>query len=470
MEAKLKPYPGYHESRHPWLTSIPLHWGERRAKFYFRELDERSQTGREELLSVSHLTGVTPRSEKNITMFKAESYVGHKLCRPGDLVINTMWAWMGALGNASSIGIISSSYGVYRPTSSDFFVPEYLDHLLRTRAYVSEYLCRSTGIRSSRLRLYPDQFLDISILQPPLEEQRRIVSYLKAKNTHIRCLIRAKKRLIALLNEQKQAIIQRAVTGGLDPNVPRKPSGVDWLGEVPAHWNRISLRHLGTKFGSGVTPRGGASVYTTSGVLFLRSQNVHFEGLHLEDVARIPEYVHETMSGSHVHPHDVLINITGASIGRVCAVPENMGPANVNQHVCIIRPRKVQVLPEYLASFLSCRFIQDEIRVSQEGASREGLTLKALKALPVLIPPLDEQDRINGAIEEQTSEVQKAILVANHEIDLIREYRTRLIADVVTGKLDVRGVVLPDAGDGEDWNGAVKEDLEPLDALTAEEV
>jgi type I restriction-modification system DNA methylase subunit len=151
-------YPNYRRPKMRWLPAVPEHWNEQRAKTFFREVDERSKTGQEELLSVSHLTGVTPRSQKKVTMFKAASYVGSKLCRPGDIVINTLWAWMAALGASKHEGIVSPAYGVYRPHHADSFNPAYLDYLLRTRAYVAEYIGRSTGIRSSRLRLYPNQF------------------------------------------------------------------------------------------------------------------------------------------------------------------------------------------------------------------------------------------------------------------------------------------------------------------------
>ncbi len=135
-----------------WLGDVPEHWEVRPAKRFFHEVDERSVSGEEELLSVSHLTGVTPRSQKNITMFMAESYVGHKMCRSGDLVINTMWAWMAALGVARQTGIVSPAYGVYRPLDKSPLLGSYADLLLRTKPYVAEYLCRSTGVQESRLK------------------------------------------------------------------------------------------------------------------------------------------------------------------------------------------------------------------------------------------------------------------------------------------------------------------------------
>lgn len=241
MSATLKPYPEYKTSRLPWLGEIPSHWQEKRAKYFFREVDERSTTGKEELLSVSHITGVTPRSQKNVTMFKAESYQGHKLCYPGDLVINTMWAWMAALGIAKDFGIVSPSYAVYRPKNRSEFVPEFVDHLLRTQVYSSEYWCRSTGIRASRLRLYPEKFLEIPIACPPRSDQSHIVAYIKEKTRMLRRIIRAKKHLVELLNEQKQAIIHHAVTRGLDPNVRLKPSGV----------GSVTCRNIGRSGGCG---------------------------------------------------------------------------------------------------------------------------------------------------------------------------------------------------------------------------
>ena len=132
MIAGLKPYPDYQDTGHDWLGSVPAHWSLLRAKRLFREVDERSKTGKEELLSVSHLTGVTPRRLKNVTMFMAESNVGHKVCRPGDLVINTLWAWMAALGVTRHTGLVSPAYGVYRPIDGGGILPAYSDHLLRT--------------------------------------------------------------------------------------------------------------------------------------------------------------------------------------------------------------------------------------------------------------------------------------------------------------------------------------------------
>ena len=172
MIADLKAYPAMKDSGVEWLGEVLEHWAEKRAKYFYREVDKRSTTGNEELMSVSHKTGVTPR-KRSVTMFMAKSNVGHKICRPDDIVINTMWAFMGALGVSRQVGLVSPSYGICRPTRSGELMPEYIDRLLRIDSYKSEYMCWSTGINSSRLRLYPDEFLRIPITCPPLSEQSR---------------------------------------------------------------------------------------------------------------------------------------------------------------------------------------------------------------------------------------------------------------------------------------------------------
>ncbi len=198
-----------------WLGEVPDHWGVRRAKFFYREADERSTTGTEELMSVSHITGVTPR-KKSVTMFLAESNMGYKLCRPGDIVINTMWAYMAALGVARQTGLVSPSYGVYRPLSTERLNHDYVDSLLRTEAYRTNYLIRSTGITSSRLRLYPESFLDVPLICPPRNEQDAIIEHLVRETAATAAAIGRARRQIELVQEYRTRLIADVVTGKLD--------------------------------------------------------------------------------------------------------------------------------------------------------------------------------------------------------------------------------------------------------------
>jgi len=210
----LNPKATIRESGVKWIGRVPSHWNVIRAKYLFREVDERSQTGSEELLSVSHMTGVTSRSEKtNIYMFMAEDYTGSKLCRPNDLVFNIMWAWMGALGVSEKAGIVSPSYGVYRQLKAETFNNWYLENLLRSSAYVAEYNRRSTGLHSSRLRLYSNMFFDMEIAVPPRDEQDEIERQTKERVDQADAVIGATQREIEKLVEFRATLIDSYVTG-----------------------------------------------------------------------------------------------------------------------------------------------------------------------------------------------------------------------------------------------------------------
>ena len=195
-----------------WISEIPANWTVKRGKQLFSETNERSETGSEELLTVSHITGVTPRSQKNVNMFKSESLVGYKICHNGDLAANTMWMWQGAIGVSKFHGVISPSYNTYRQKTNDYYF-DYLDFLLRIRPLIDAYTIHSTGITLSRLRLYPDSFLSLYFIVPPITEQKEIADYLDAKCTEIDGLIGKKEQLVKELESYKKSLIYEVVTG-----------------------------------------------------------------------------------------------------------------------------------------------------------------------------------------------------------------------------------------------------------------
>jgi len=198
-----------------WLGKIPSDWKLERAKVHWRERVGRSEDGEEELLTASHITGVTSRASKDVNMFLAESNEGYKLVETGDIVINTMWAWMGAMGVSPIPGIISPSYGIYEPIS-DAFLPEFIDLLLRSRPFIAEATRRSKGIHSSRLRLYPDAFLDSLLPVPPIGDQKALIEMVHSRRDKDRQLLDLNQRTIDLLLEKRAALITAAVTGQLD--------------------------------------------------------------------------------------------------------------------------------------------------------------------------------------------------------------------------------------------------------------
>jgi type I restriction enzyme S subunit len=198
-------------SGHEWLGQIPAHWHVDRAKNLFMVRDERSEAGAEELLTVSHITGVTRRADKEVTMFEADDKAGYKRCLPGDLAINTLWAWMGAMGISPMEGIVSPDYHVYQ--SKGQLLPEYIGLLCRSRAFVAEVSRWSKGVWSSRLRLYPENFFEMRLPVPPHEEQRAIVQAVEADQRKANALSETLQQSIALAKERRSALISAAVTG-----------------------------------------------------------------------------------------------------------------------------------------------------------------------------------------------------------------------------------------------------------------
>lgn len=205
-----------------WLGEIPTHWQIERAKRLFTERDDRSEAGDEELLTVSHLTGVTSRAEKDVNMFLAESLEGYKRCEAGDLVINTLWAWMGAMGIARRPGIVSPAYNVYRPVAE--LDPDYLDLLVRTPRFAEEVTRYSKGVWSSRLRLYPEGLYEVWFPLPPVDEQLAIVTHVQTETRKLDALAAATTRTIALLQERRAALISAAVSGQLDRDLSVEPA------------------------------------------------------------------------------------------------------------------------------------------------------------------------------------------------------------------------------------------------------
>lgn len=240
-------YPTYKDSGVPWLGAVPSHWAIARFKNLLRERDARSESGSEELLSVSAYTGVTPKSDstgEGEFLSRAESLEGYKICKRNDLVMNIMLAWNRGLGVTKYDGIVSPAYCVFE-LGSDLH-PDFCNYALRADEYTGYFKAHSAGVIDSRLRLYPDKFGALLCTYPPIAEQASIIAFLDRETAKIDALVAEQERLIALLKEKRQAVISYAVTKGLNPNAPMKDSGIEWLGEIPAHWEVKGIRHFAT--------------------------------------------------------------------------------------------------------------------------------------------------------------------------------------------------------------------------------
>lgn len=432
----LRRYPSYRDSGLPWLGEVPEHWEIRRNGRLFTE---RAETGFEELpiLEVSLRTGVRVRDMENGTrkqqMADRSKY---KRAAKGDVAYNMMRMWQGAVGVAPVDGLISPAYVVARP------FPEvdsrYYTYLFRTLAYKREVNKFSRGIVSDRNRLYWDEFKQMPSAFPPPEEQSRIAGLLDDHGRRTTRLIRNKRRLIGLLNEQKQAIINRAVTRGLNPDARMKPTGIDWMPEVPAHWDVLKLKRFSRmKSGDSITAE------------------------RIDETGAFPVYGGNGLRGyTDSSTHDgtfALIGRQGALCGNVHRVSGTFW-ASEHAIVTTLEP------PNDIEWFIELLRVMNLNQYS-ESAAQPGLAVDDIANLYAPRPPAEEQAEIARYFRTEFSELDAVLERTGSEIALIREYRERLIADVVTGKLDVRHVEIAAPVDEPiaDEDDALDEDIETED-------
>ena len=426
----------YRDSGLPWLGEMPEHWDVRRNGRLFAE---RNETGFEDLpiLEVSLRTGARVRDVDNgARKQQMADRSKYKRAVKGDIAYNMMRMWQGAVGVAPVDGLISPAYVVARPFPE--VDPRYYAYLFRTLAYMREVNKVSRGIVSDRNRLYWDEFKQMPSAFPPTEEQTRIADFLDVHGRLTVRLIRNKRRLIELLIEQKQAIINRAVTRGLNPDAPMKPTGIDWMPEVPAHWEVLKLKRFSRmKSGDSITAESidETGVYPVYGGNGLRGYTERF-----------------THDGTFA-----LIGRQGALCGNVHLIS---GTFWASEHAIVTTLEPSNDI-EWFAELLRVM----NLNQYSESAAQPGLAVDDIANLYAPRPPAEEQAEIARYFRAEFSDLNAVLEHTGNEITLIRKYRERLIADVVTGKLDVRHIEVatpadepvaeedPEAGDTEELAG-----------------
>ncbi|MCY3668464.1 MAG: restriction endonuclease subunit S [Gemmatimonadetes bacterium] len=446
MTSDLKPYPAYKDSDVEWLGEVPTHWEILPNRTLFEEVKERDRP-EEPMLSVTIKQGVIRQkdlledsSKKDNSNLDKSAY---KLVRPGDIAYNKMRAWQGSVGASEYQGIVSPAYVVERPRKG--VSSHYFHYLLRTPAFAKEAERWSYGITSDMWSLRPEHFKMIYACLPPLTEQNAIVRFLDHADRRIRRYIRAKQELIALLEEQKQAIIHQAVTGQVDvrtgqPYSSYKDSGVEWLGKVPEHWE---VRRIGgfCEIGNGSTPARSNQAYWNGGSYpWLNSSSVN-QGTVTEAEQFVTETALQECHLPRVPADSVLVGITGQGKTRGMAAVLAI-EATINQHVAYITPNnsRIGASPGYLHMCLTAAYTELRAISSASGSTKGALTCEDIKSFRVVLPPVDEQEAVLLAIRRKLANVEGCADLEQRQINLVKEYGTRLIADVVTGKLDVREV------------------------------
>ena len=403
----------------------PARWTMRRGKELFREIDERSADGSEELLSVSHITGITPRSQKNVTMFQSESLVGYKICRPGDIAANTMWTWQGAIGVSDYFGVISPSYNVYRQRQ-DTYNPRYLDFLLREPKLVDVYYSLSTGIRPSRRRLYPDEFLTIRFPVPPRAEQDKIVRFLDEKANAIDEVIATRQKQIDELDELRKTIVNRAVTRGICARE---------LGTValPTGWKMARLGSLGEFLKGGGISRADLQEDGLPAILYgdiYTKYNIV--------ACDIKNHISPTVAEHAVRIHDGDILMTGSGetkedIGKTVAFFGS--EAYIGGDVILFRQATED------SKYLSYVLNGEEAKAFRYRVAKGDIIVhiyaSVLKSFAIPLPPVDEQREIAAYLDEKCAAIDKAIGNRKAAIEELVALKARIVADAVTGRMEV---------------------------------
>lgn len=322
---------------------------------------------------------------------------------------------------------------IARPTSSDLY-PKYLAYLFLTDIWRDQIRANVMGIKvfSITQQLLRDTYIYV----PPISEQKCIAKLLDKSCAKLDKIIMNLQRQIELLQKYKKSLITETVTEGLDKNVEMKNSGISWIGAIPNSWKIKRLKYLTKKIGSGKTPKGGSEIYDTEGVVFIRSQNVYDDGLHLDDVQYISDYIDADMQTTRLKKGDLLFNITGASIARCCLYDlDDRG--NVNQHVCIIRLKK-EYSNSYYRYVMSSEVGKVQTAINQMGGNRESLTFEQIGNFDVPLPPVDEQKRIAAFLDRESERINDLIAKKHKALRILNAHKTSLIYEYVTGKKRVK--------------------------------
>ncbi|OAM32406.1 restriction endonuclease subunit S [Eikenella corrodens] len=426
------PYPDYRRTDLKWFEHLPDSWGILRTKQMFRLAIEKAQVNNQmELLSVYTHIGVRPRKSLEQRGNKASTTDGYWVVKEGDIICNKLLAWMGAIGVSHYKGVTSPAYDILRPIKP--CNTDYYHFLFRTKKYLQQFKIRSRGIMDMRLRLYFDQFGQIPIPVPPRPEQDQIVTYLRVQDAHIARFIQAKRDLIKLLTEQKLRIIDHAITRGLDASVALKPSGIEWLGEMPEHWKALKLKFATKRIVGGSTPKSDEASYWDGGIVWVTPRDISkTDSLHTS-LRTISAAGLQSCASTLVPPGSIVIT-SRAPVGNVAIARVELC---TNQGCKAVVPAPDIAISDFL--FLLLLRMKERLQVLANGTTFAEIGTWVLANEFIPVPPVSEQQAICRWITEECQPLDDAIARTEEEIKLIREYRDRLIADVVTGQVDVRG-------------------------------
>lgn len=434
----MKKYEKYVPSSIPGIDAIPSHWREAPIK-QLVEINPESlgeKTDAELLINYIDIGNVNSYGEiKEIQpiIFKDAPSRARRIVRKGDVVVSTVRTYLKAIAAVESDEenlIASTGFAVLRADEENV-AASYLKYAVRGGYFIEEVVANSTGVSYPAISSTP--FSRIKLILPSYEEQRTIATYLDHKTAQLDTLLTQKETLVRLLHQKRQALINEAVTQGLDPAAPRKSSGVEWLGDIPAHWEVRKLKQLTTRIvdGTHFTPN-----YIEEGVPFLRVTDIQTDEIDLSTTKFISQAEHEELS-KRCKPEkgDILLSKNG-TIGITKVVHWDW-EFSVFVSLCLIKPTK-RLNPYYFSYFFQSDIVNQQIDEGSRTTSVTNLHLEKIRELLISLPPIEEQLQIVERLNLAGGRINEASDAIHTQIKTLKAYRQSLISEVVTGKVDVR--------------------------------
>ena len=434
-------YPKYKPSGVEWLGDVPEHWDVSPLKAVATHNDEvldESTDPEQEILyvDISSVDGVSGISVKEPMPFANAPSRARRRVRDGDVIVSTVRTYLKAIAricDPESNLIASTGFAVIRPRNT--LVPHFLGHLISASFFIEQVIARSTGV--SYPAINASELVAIPVLVPNKDEQTAIAAFLDRETGKIDELVAEQRLLIELLKEKRQAVISHAVTKGLNPHAPTKPSGIEWLGDVPEHWEVNRLDWICTDINDINHEMPNA---VDDGVLFLSAKDLLDDGtLNFEtDVKMISEEDFERLS-KKIRPRrgDIIYSRIGAALGKARLVETDIR-FNISYSCCVVRVIEKIACVRFIRFLLDGEMILTEARMRTKGIGVPDLGLGEIGRFPIPLPPLAEQKSIVSFLQHETGLLTTLLVEAQRGIELLQERRTALISAAVTGKIDVR--------------------------------
>lgn len=435
-------YDAYKDSSVEWIGKIPTDWFNERLGTILEPISIKGNADKD-LLSITREKGVILRDVEDDSEnhnFIPDDLSNYKLIEKGQFGMNKMKAWQGSYGVSPYTGIVSPAYYIFRFIKPIY--PDFFHWAIRSKTYISFFGSASDGVRIGQWDLSKDRMKNIPFVFPNIDSQKKIVEFIQDKAGKIDQAIVIKEQQIALLNERKQIVIQKAVTQGLEPNVPMKDSGMEWIGEIPEHWNTITkLKHIASLKGRQGWQGLKADEYIDDGPYVVSS--AHFYGLDInwDKCPHVSRERYEMDAHIQLNIGDILLMKDGAKMGKMAYISNLPDLACLNSHLLLIRSLKTQdeffFDSKYMLYFMLSEKFQDYVQVKGTGTTFMGISQESIGNFPIALPSLEEQVQIASFLDQRMLELEKGKDLLLTQIEKLKEYKTTLINDAVTGKIKV---------------------------------